>query len=284
MKKEKLIDIIAGIFSLFFIILISYLYFSNLFGNGGIYLNLNNYKCVTYEQKEHSSCHINIIEPTIVLRIDDVRVYSVPTPYLVDEIINRNLPVTLGVIPRDLEKDKEMQKYLLEIKENPNIEIAQHGTNHNEYDKNITEDILLEGNKKIQEILGIKPVTYIPPYNQITSEAREIVSKYFRIISGEEKVIKEGQNIAEIGYTAGTYRYNENEIIGIDEIIKKCEESLEKTNICVIMIHPQEYSNNINNAVELSEEKFEDFRELLDKLEKLDARFSTFNDLVTCYE
>jgi len=285
MNKEKLLDVIAGIFSIFFIAIVFYLYFNQAFYGTGYFDKPYDFdEIITYEQTEHNSCHINIIEPTIVLRIDDVRAYSVPTPYLVNEIIDRNLAVTLGVIPHNLEKDDNILKYLISIREDPNIEIAQHGTLHDKSDIDMNERSLLEGTINLQNILGVRPVTYIIPYNEITEKTREIVSKYFKIISGKQDILKEGEEIAEIGYTVETYYYSENQEVSIDYIIEKCKSSLNEKNLCVIEIHPQEYSTDINNPKYLSEDKFNEFKEMLDRLQELDAKFSTFNDLVTCAE
>lgn len=246
------------------------------------YQNEKYTRLITYEPIDHNSCHIGATEPTIVLRIDDIRAYSVPAHYLIDEILNRKLSVVLGVIPRNLEKDKGFIDYLQKIRTNPLVEIAQHGTEHNENDMDITNESLKEGNIKIQELVGVKPVTYITPFNEISSASREIVSHYFRIISGKQGVIKEGEEVAEIGYTAATYDYANSQEVSIETIVSKCEDALNKTNLCVIMIHPQEYSSNINNSKSLSEDKFNEFKDLLTRLQELDARFSTFNDIVSC--
>ncbi|KKS22144.1 MAG: hypothetical protein UU80_C0013G0038 [candidate division WWE3 bacterium GW2011_GWA1_41_8] len=76
-------------------------------------------------------------------------------------------------------------------------------------DKSITNDSLIEGYGKIQKVLGVLPITYIPPYNEVSLESREIISNYFRIISGEQGIIKEGEKIAEIGYTEKREAKNE---------------------------------------------------------------------------
>ncbi len=259
-----------------------------ILGGSFLYQYLNSLRfqnsLIIYNQSQHQSCYMTIIEPTIVLRIDDVKAYSILTPYLVDEIIGRNLSAILGLIPSDLEKDKKIQEYLLEVRENPNIEIAQHGTYHNESDINISEEELLSGNIKIQETLGVKPITYIPPYNNVTTEAKNVISRYFKIISGEQEILKEGKKIAEIGYTTTTYLYTQNQTTPIEQIVEKCKQSLDKTNLCVVILRPQEYSTDINNPVDLSSEKFEDFKLMLDKLQELNAKFSTFKDIVTCFD
>ena len=72
------------------------------------------------------------------------------------------------------------------------------------------------------------------------------------------------------------------ETVTIDNIIEKCESSLEERNLCVVTIHPQEYSTNINNPRTLSINRFNKFKEMLDRLQELDAEFSTFNELVVC--
>lgn len=175
-----------------------------------------------------------------------------------------------------------MISYLNSIKNNPNVEIAQHGNEHSESDIEINEENLLKGYKTIQKLLNVNPVTYIPPYNRVTSEARNLISKYFRIISSREGVIKEGENTAEIGYTESTYWYNKNEPVLIKTIINKCNESLKNTNLCVINIHPQEYAISISNPKTFSFEKFEEFKRILDELQKLNAKFLNFNELVRC--
>lgn len=246
------------------------------------FMTQENERIITYNQTQSNSCHINAVEPTIILRMDDVRAYSKLTKPLVDEILSRNIYVTLGVIPRDLEKDKNMIKYLGQIKTNPYVEIAQHGVYHNETDKNVTNNSLMEGYGKIQKVLGVLPVTYIPPYNEVSLESREIISNYFKVISGEQGIIKEGEKIAEIGYTEETYYYDKNESVPVEIIINKCEESLRNTNLCVIAIHPQEYATNINNPVILDKDRFEEFKILLDELENLNTKFSRFSDVVYC--
>ena len=280
--KEKIKDVIAGIFSIFFIAIVFYLYFIQFFHGAFYFTFLDNDKTIIYNQTQSNSCHINAAEPTIILRMDDVRAYSKLTKPLVDEIISRNMSVTLGVIPKNLENDRSMIKYLIEIKTNPKIEIAQHGNLHEELDKNISEESLLDGYGKIQHIIGVVPVTYIPPYNEVSLESKEIISNYFRIISGEQGIIKEGEKMAEIGQTIATYYYTTNEVVPIERIVSKCDESLSKTNICVVNIHPQEYATNINNPTILSDERFEEYKRLLDELQNLGAKFLTFNDVVSC--
>lgn len=242
----------------------------------------NNLNVITYDSIKKKGCYINSPEPVIILRIDDVRAYSRPTPYVVNEILKRNISVTLGVIPRSLEADRIMQNYLLSIRDNPHVEIAQHGNEHNGYDREISEESLLHGYNKIVKILRVKPVTYIPPFNHVDKNSRRFIANYFRIISGEEQTLKEERNLVEIGSTVSTYDYKNHRYINNSEIIKKCNESLARNNICVITIHPQEYAVDINNPETISPTRLNELSELLEELENLNANFSTFSNLVRC--
>ena len=221
-------------------------------------------------------------ERKIILRMDDVRAYSIPTPYLVDEVLSRDLSITLGVIPNNLEKDQKMQEYLLKIRKNQNIEIAQHGNYHDASDRSISEENLLDGNKKIQEVLKVIPVTYIPPYNKIEDNAVLTVSKYFKIISSKPGVLKRENGLLEVGGDVETYRYDTKKYVLTNEIVSQCKDSLDKTNLCVIIIHPQEYSTDINNPTDISQERLQEFNNMLDELEKLNAEFETFNEFSQC--
>lgn len=280
--KEKIKDVIAGIVSIFFIAIVFYIYFIQFFQGASYFEFPNDDKTIIYNQRESNSCLINTAEPTIILRMDDVRAYSRLTKPLIDEIIKRNISVTLGVIPEDIEKDFGMISYLRGIKGNPKIEIAQHGNHHDESDHNITEASLLEGYAKIQKVLGVVPITYIPPNNKISAESKDIVSDYFGIISSGGNIIRGGGKMAEIDYTEATYLYNKNEPVPVKKIIDYCKQDLIKTNLCVITIHPQEYATNIDNPIMLSYDKFKEFKGLLDGLQELNANFSTFNDVVYC--
>lgn len=227
---------------------------------------------------EYDSVYTTNNQRKIILRMDDVRAYSVPTPYLVDEVISRNVSITLGVIPNHLENDKNMQEYLLGIRKNPNIEIAQHGNVHDESDETITEESLLNGKTKIQEVIKVNPVTYIPPYNFVSADSIQIISKYFKVLSAKFEPLRKDHGIFEVSGNVETYHYYTKEYVPANEVVSECEDSLNKNNYCVIIIHPQEYSTDINHATDLSEERFNDFKTMLDGLEGLNADFVTFNE------
>jgi len=229
-----------------------------------------------YNYTEHHSCHITITEPTVILRMDDVRVYSTPVESLIDEVLDNNISIVLGVIPRDLEQDKQIVSYLNKIKKDPRVEIAQHGDNHDRSDFFISEENLIKGNTKIQELIGVVPISYIPPFNEIDQKSLGYIEQHFKVISMKNGVIKEGR-IAEISETIGSFYYGNNSDVSNGKVFLDCADSLSKYNLCVVTIHPQEWG-----LTKL--ENFEDFRDLLFKLKQLNTTFSTFNKVVYCEE
>src|SRR3989344_6997427 len=122
--------------------------------------------------------------------MDDVRAYSVPSPVIIDETLKENISITLGIIPNDLEKDRSIVNYLNKIKSNPRIEIAQHGLYHSPVDSSLSEDELLQGYGIIEKEIGVKPVTYIPPYNNVSASTLRFIKKYFKVISSSEVIMK----------------------------------------------------------------------------------------------
>ena len=241
-----------------------------------------NYSFVEYNLNKHNSCYISISEPTILLRLDDVRAYSIPSPYVIDETLKNNISITLGVIPKNLDKDERMVYYLRKVKNNSLIEIAQHGFSHKESDNNMTLEDINNGNIIIQKTLGVFPVTYIPPFNEILNSTRHLLESRFLLISSGQNVIKEGK-VAELGQTTETYNYEGGVEISEKDILSKCYDNLNRYNFCVIAIHPQEFTTYFpepNNDINLN--KLEEYGLFLNNLKQLNATFKTFKDVVEC--
>ncbi len=119
-------------------------------------------------------------------------------------------------------------------------------------------------------------------------------------MSGRDNVLKQKGQIVEIGQNAETYSYyeeeqnifhqegrnvpNESYYVSSDVIVAKCKESIQLRNYCVITIHPQEYSSKIVNVPDLSPERFEVYKKLLNDLQAMNIPFKTFREVVKCEE
>jgi hypothetical protein len=255
----------------------------NIVGRTILDSEISKYGFTTYGNPQHNSCYITIPDKTIILRMDDVRAFSTITEPVIEEILKENMTVTLGVVPSSIDKDPVIRKFLLETKNNPLVEIAQHGISHNESDIKIDEELLVQGKNKIEKYTLVSPVTYSTPFNSLDSSSEKTLAKYFRIITGEWGVLKEGE-IAQLGHTVSNYAYSQEGETSMDELVERCKISLQRTNYCVILLHPQEFAEDINNPEKLDDKKMEELRIFLQDLKSLNANFLNFKDVVTCYE
>ena len=237
-----------------------------------------------YQNPTHNSCYVSIPQPSIILRLDDVRAFSVPAESVIEEFRKNNVSLTIGVIPRELETDPNLIAYLKSIKNDSRIEIAQHGVYHNESDINLTEADLLYGLSKIETLLKVKPVTYTQPFDDEPSAAtKKILAEYYKGTSGTWGVLKEGE-IAELGHTISNYNIIQDPQKNILNIVSACKDNIERQNYCVVLLHPQEFATDINNPVNVSDEKIAELDKLIVQLKQLNATFVTFKDVVDCTE
>lgn len=226
------------------------------------------------------------IEKVIILRMDDVQGYSWRdlSINLTDTVLANNMSVTLGIIPdRAFDSDSTLRHYLIEKSIDNRIEIAQHGFKHNineflSLNESEAHDSILSGMDTIINLLKVKPVTFIPPYNTYNNNTTIALSKMnFSIISGERDDYGYMNNVASLGFNTKTKNSTDNELIPVHTILDECNKSLQEKNICVIMIHPQDYSDSngkMNNT------KYMEFVKMLNGLKSLGATSITFKDLV----
>ncbi len=224
-------------------------------------------------------------ERAIILRMDDVQGYlwNALVINLTDSMLQKNMSVTLAVIPnRSLNDDVVMRKYLLDKIKNPRIEIAQHGFNHkeNEY-LNLSEadayNITRSGQDILRNYLRVEPVTFVPPYDEYNGNTTKAISKLgFKIISAKRGEFQFNENMTYIGFNAETKISNQNNLIPVPDVLNDCRKSLNDRNLCVIIIHPQDYADNgiINGT------KYAEFVNLLEGLKGLNAKSATFKDLL----
>lgn len=293
MDKKIIIEIFQGSVSLIILGLVIFVYFTN-FTSGNE--NTKEMELIKAQNINYNFTNINNsysygfpTKRTIVLRMDDVQAYAWNDIFIniTEEVLTRNMSIVLGVIPNGIETDKIATNYLLSKIDDKRIEIAQHGTTHKspistEY-SNLSEletySLAQKGLTEILQTLNIKPTTFIPPQNEYNgSQTTKALSKLgFTIISAKQNEYKYDGYMYYIGYTEPTKETNKNDLQLISGIVKSCSYSLDTTNICVIMIHPQDYVNDDKKS--LNQTRFMKFQELLTDLNNLNASFKTFSNI-----
>ncbi|GEM_PF-6736148 len=298
-KKEKIADLILGLLSLVFLILICYIYFSRPFGNE--YRNtdlseeLNNLPMKHYRFLEtplrQRECSLALpAQKTIVVRIDDYRAYAY-YPAIVNvtaTFLAYDIPITIGVIPKDINKDLRFLKWINSFRTNPQIEIALHGFSHAPYEfKNLNETQaaywLNRGLSLLQNNVGVNPVTFIPPYDEYSQGTlKALQNSNLIIVSAGYDEYKFDGKVSHIDYTAHTLNYSETGFIKVNQVRETCEKSLEEKNVCVVLLHVQDYL--IPGGTQIDHKKYDHLLELIANLQVLEAQFKLMKDLVVCQE
>ena len=284
MRKEKLYKKIA----IAFVLLLVISFFLFIFNANQEYIfdqmaNITQGSITKYSLEEVQTYSCIVEKPserTIVLRIDDI------TPWndlnlmrqMTDEIINRGYGVALGVIPNGIEKNRDIVRWVQKINENPNIELSLHGYKHepNEFGtlnyQNARTKIEL-GTEIMAKYFGEVPINFIPPYN-VESEGtiKALKDLNFKTFSGNHQEYYLSGDFAKAGYTATTYEYSQDKFVFADEALKKCETSINKNGVCVMMFHPQDFTTK----GKIDEDKYAEYIKVLDGLKNLNADVMNF--------
>lgn len=232
-----------------------------------------------YLKKELNNCKAVDISnwgKRTILRIDDPHAdfYTDVVIKMTNDANSLNAPVVLAVIPHDLEKDGKLYDFL--EMSNCKIEIALHGWDHSanppEFSNLSMKDayIRIQRGKSVLEKVTEEPlVTFVPPENKYSEGTRQAaLNAGFKVISSEAG----GEWF--FGYTSSTYDFDINELVPVDQVIKNCDYGFKEHNLCVIMLHPQDYVTD----GKLDDEKYKNYLELLNRLISQNASFVTFKD------
>ncbi len=127
---------------------------------------------------------------TIIFRDDDAQAYFSTDllKVITDTLITNNIPQTISVVPahingETLGDDPELVEYLNAIKDYPSVELALHGYQHtkNEFG-NLTlakaETNIVAGLAVMSQVLGVRPVTFVAPYNVFNTNTLTACKKH----------------------------------------------------------------------------------------------------------
>ena len=227
---------------------------------------------------------------TIVVRIDDYRAYSYypAVVNVTDTFLSHEIPITIGVIPKDIDRDHRFLRWINNVRTNPQIEIALHGFSHSPYEfkkMNETEATywLRRALTLLQENVGVTPVTFIPPYDEYSQGTlKALQNSTLRIVSAGYDEYKFDGVLSHIDYTAHTLNYSETGFIKVNQVRETCEKSLEEKNVCVVLFHVQDYLTE--DGTQIDHRKYDHLLELIANLKVLEAQFKLMKDLVVCQE
>jgi len=228
-------------------------------------------------------------KPAYILRLDDVQtpLWSEISMKIINDTLNRNMSISVGVIPdRDRPDPDGILEFLREHENNPRFEIVQHGFSHSDYEyanlsMNEAQSITMKGLRELYRDYNTYPVTFIPPNNALPPDKNStpdvLGGMGFRIISTSGDIRYEGK-ILNVGCNVVTKKSGTSTLKSTEEIIKGSEEDFKKQNLSVIMIHPQDYAGADKRTLDPS--KYASYLEMLQELKNTKAQSITFRDLL----
>jgi len=116
----------------------------------------------------------------VAFRLDDIQDYFVTKAQMavITTFEQNNASLTVGIIGNHFGNDSAITGFLQDklARDYDNgfsIEIANHGWNHEDFTRFTKEEqsaLLQHTDKKIMDVLGLKPVIFIPPYNRVNDD------------------------------------------------------------------------------------------------------------------
>lgn len=119
----------------------------------------------------------------VAFRLDDIQDYFVTKAQMavITAFEQNNASLTAGIIGNHFGNDSAITGFLQDklVRDYDNgfsIEIANHGWNHEDFSRFTKEEqsaFLQRTDEKIMDVLGPKPVVFIPPYNKVNDDTIE---------------------------------------------------------------------------------------------------------------
>ncbi len=213
-----------------------------------------------------------------VLRIDDIQAFAWRdiSERMTRDALARHIKPVLGVIPLNLKDDARMYKYLRSVR--CEVEMALHGWDNKVSDEGVAEferlseeeaeEKISRGKEVLEWLAREDIVTFIPPNNIYSEGTGRALQK-----AGFKYVTSEGA--AEFDYHATTYNFSASRLVPTDEVVDACKRRFEAGEICVVMMHPQDFAS----GDKLDEAKYAVYLSVLDAMAREGTSFVRFKDL-----
>ncbi len=228
----------------------------------------------TFYSCENTAMASNNHKNTIIVRLDDIQAFAWrdTSMKMINYIIDKDLKVTLGVIPKNLKEDAVLVKFLR--KTSCNTEIAQHGWDHGQSNGNTKPEFanitkskaynrIIRGKRYLEEIFNKSVVSFIPPNNVYSEEVLEALRQ---------------ANVSfmssEFTTTTVDYGTDSEKLKPVKDIVDSCKQGLRTNNLCIVLVHPQDYTTDDM----LDESKYAKFTNLINQLSVIDADFMTIEE------
>ena len=219
----------------------------------------------------------------VAFRFDDVQDYWLNAVQIevLEVFENRNSPMTIGVIGKRIGNDQKIISYINASISDDSIEIANHGWDHEDftmYNKTYQSSLIQKTNEKIQDLFGVKPTVFIPPFNSFNENTTAVMldngithfSSEFDFSTPPYPLVDaELYNFPQGAFT-GELTQNKNFIVGISHklTLSQIKQNIEEFGFAVVTMHPQEFSEIKKGQYlnQVNEKQIRELELLLDRL------------------
>ena len=223
----------------------------------------------------------------VSFRLDDIRDYYERDGQIdvIRLFAQQNATLTVGVIGSALGNDSKLVEFL---KENSHtIEFANHGWLHEDFSVISAEEqtrLMNQTNNKIQELFGIRPVTFIAPFNRLNTDTGDAVYRNgMSILTADEKhdspALVDGRvyhlpvnaNVSDYDEEALRWKSFENAIV-----LSDVRKGIERDGYAIIMMHPRDFVDPEGKA---DPAKIEELRKLVAQLREDGVRIVSVQEI-----
>lgn len=207
---------------------------------------------------EHNDMHtLSETCNCVAFRLDDVQDFFLADVQmtLMQTFQKNDVDLTIGVIANNIGRDNDLTNFVSSVSDVPEIELANHGWDHEDFAQFETmgqEMLLLKSNNRIDELFGVRPTVFIPPFNSYNDGTiAALTSLGFTHFSSELDFATppfplSGQTLYHFPETAFTGKLNEDRtrFVGLDasSTFEQVEKSITEYGFAVVTLHPQEFS------------------------------------------
>ena len=193
----------------------------------------------------------------VAFRLDDIQDYWINDVQI--EVMNifkeRNIPITIGIIGNEIGEDTQIISYINQSIPSNLLEIANHGWKHEdftEYDKETQSQLIKNTNEQLQNIFGVTPTVFIPPYNEYNNDTISAMnengithfSSSTNIANPPYPMIDAQLYSFPTGASTGELYLETSLFTGINHklTLSQIQNDISEYGFAVVMMHPQEFS------------------------------------------
>lgn len=193
----------------------------------------------------------------VAFRLDDIQDYWLTDVQIeiMETFAKKNLSLTIGIIGNEIGDDPKIVSYLNQTIHKNRLEIANHGWNHEdftEYDKDTQSLLLKQTNKKLQQVFGVAPSVFIPPYNEFDNNTLSAMKENYITHFSSSMTLSEPPfpmensqlyNFPEAAHT-GELASSSTLFVAVEHklTLSQIQKSISDYGFAVVMMHPQDFS------------------------------------------